>query len=288
MKFGVVLPSYGPQATRLALIDALQLSESLGFDSAWLTDHLALPQTDASQFGHIFEALSTMAFLSASSGRIKLGLSALVLPQRNPVEVAKILATIDNLSGGRTMLAVGIGWSQGEYDNLGYNFQNRARRMDEYVRILRTLWRGQSPVNFEGSFFQIKEMVISPGPVQAGGPPLWIAGNSTHALKRAIFLADGWHPNATSPEQLETMLNPIRPMIQNRPFTVSLRFRLQFSEKMDDEKLLSGNPSDIVEQLRTYKAAGMNYAIINFLADNPAQRGRNMELFVREVISQLI
>jgi alkanesulfonate monooxygenase SsuD/methylene tetrahydromethanopterin reductase-like flavin-dependent oxidoreductase (luciferase family) len=109
MKFGVILPNYGPQAGRLATLDTALAAESLGFDSAWLTDHLAVPESDGEAYTPIFEAVTTLAYLAASTGSIRLGISALVLPQRNPYEIGKQMASMDVLSGGRVMLAVGIG-----------------------------------------------------------------------------------------------------------------------------------------------------------------------------------
>jgi len=101
MKFGVVLPSYGAQSGRLATVDTALAAESLGFDSAWTTDHLALPQADAARYSPLLEAVTTLAYLAGLTQRVRLGISALVLPQRNPVEVARQIATLDVLSGGR-------------------------------------------------------------------------------------------------------------------------------------------------------------------------------------------
>jgi probable F420-dependent oxidoreductase len=283
MKFGIVLPSFGSAATRLSLVDTINAAEGYGVDSAWLTDHVALPSTETSDFTHIFEAVSSMAYLAGQTRTIKLGLSALVLPQRNPLEMAKTIATIDALSGGRTMVAVGIGWSEKEYQNLGFNFSDRAKRMSEAVRVLRTLWRGQTSASFTGKYYQFDHVAFSPTPIQPGGPPLWIAGDSIHALKRAIALADGWHPNASSPEQIGSLLDPFRKIIQNRPFTISIRFRLDFNTQIENPAILSVNPEKIIEQLNRYRIMGMNYAIISFAAASQAERERCMKKFIQEV-----
>src|SRR5512141_1498707 len=98
MKYGVILPNYGPQAGRLPTLDTAQTAESLGFDSAWLTDHVAMPEADAARYSPILEAVTTLGYLAASTRLVRLGISALVLPQRGPVEVAKEIATLDVLS----------------------------------------------------------------------------------------------------------------------------------------------------------------------------------------------
>jgi probable F420-dependent oxidoreductase len=290
MKFGLVLPNFGPQASRFALIDTAIAAENTGFDSIWLTDHLALPKTDSEMFGHIYESLTSMSFLAASTRNIKIGTSTLVLPQRNPIEVAKSIATIDNLSGGRIIVSVGIGWSKGEYQNLGYDFKNRGKRMNEAIKILRTCWRGQSIVSFKGDYFQFENMSFSPTPVQSGGPPLWVAGDSQKALKRAIGLADGWHPNAHSPQVLEDRLSTVKSIIQLRPFTIAVRLNILFSSQSENEgsSIVSGNHDDIISKLKEYQKAGMNYAILNFRVKSQSERERSMKLFMKEIAPAFI
>lgn len=286
MKFGVILPSFGPQAGRLAMIDTALAAESLGFDSVWTTDHIALPDVDSSRFGHIFESITTLGYLAGVTNSIRLGVSALVLPQRSPVEVAKQVATLDVLSGGRMMLAAGIGWSAGEYENLGYNFHDRGRRMDEALQVLRMLWRGGRVISYKGKYYHFEKLCFSPGPVQPGGPPLWAAGDSPRALRRAVLYADGWHPNMRTPDALARELKVARPLLRNRPFTVSMRAHLSFGSRVPNQPL-SGSPEQIVETLREYAAAGMNYAVLDFDAESQAARERAMQTFARQVMGQV-
>ncbi|HSM25655.1 MAG TPA: TIGR03619 family F420-dependent LLM class oxidoreductase [Anaerolineaceae bacterium] len=285
MKFGFVLPNYGRQATRYSIIDSALEAEKNGFDSIWLTDHLALPESDGQLFGHIFESITTMSYLAASTRTIKLGLSTLVLPQRNPVEIAKSLATIDNLSNGRLVVSVGIGWSEGEYKNLGYDFKNRGKRMDEAVKVLRTCWRGQGTIDFKGEYYNFGNMVFSPPPVQSGGPPLWIAGDSSKALSRAVSLGDGWHPNAHSAEHLTNSLKKVKSFIQLRPFTIAVRvgIDLEPDRQPSNQSMISGSPENIICQLHEYEKAGMNYAIVNLRADSQAKRESAIRQFMSEI-----
>lgn len=287
MKFGVVLPTYGKNATRLSILDTALAAEELGFDSIWVTDHVALPQADAERFGHIFEAITTLSYLAASTRQIRLGISALVLPQRNPLEVGKELATLDALSGGRVILAAGIGWSEGEYANLGYDFHNRGRRMDEALKVLRTLWRGGKVISFDGAYYRFEKVVLSPPPVQAGGPPIWVAGDSPIALKRAVYYADGWHPNTQPVEQIRSALEAVRPLLLNRPFTVCMRARLEFSGAHPSDQPFSGTPQQIASRLREYRQAGVDYLIFSCSAETQGGRERCLKTFQEQVIPQL-
>lgn len=286
MKFGVILPNFGKQASRLAMVDTALAAESLGFDSGWLTDHLALPEADSERFGYIFEALTTLAYLAACTSRLRLGVSALILPQRNAVEVAKEVATLDVLSGGRTMLAIGVGWSQGEFENLGYSFRRRGRRTDEAIKLLRTAWRSGQVVTFAGEYHRLEKAVILPAPLQPGGPPLWVGGGSPAALRRAALLADGWHPTRQTPEAVAEAFEKIHPLLGGRPFTIALRIGLHLAETPPPAAMLSGTSAQIIEQVRAYQAVGVSYLIVDFKAETQAGRERAMKRFAAEVMPE--
>lgn len=288
MKFGIVLPSYGAQSSRLATVDTALAAESLGFDSVWTTDHLALPQADAARFTPLLEAVTTLAFLSGLTNRVRLGVSALVLPQRNPLEVARQIATLDVLSGGRSMLACGVGWSRGEYEALGSDFSNRGKRMDEALKVLRTLWRGNRTASFQGKYYHFTDVDFAPAPIQPGGPPLWVAGDSPVSVRRAMLLGDGWHPNQSDAETLARLLQPVRPFLAaGRPFTVCMRLGLRFGDAPDPASPLSGSPAQVAEQLRLLREAGMNYALIHFKTQSQAERERAMRTLMTQVAPEL-
>lgn len=282
MKFGLVLPSYGDSAGRMAILDTAFAAERLGFDSVWATDHLALPEADASTFGNLFEAITTLSYLAGSTRQVKLGISALILPQRNPIEVARQLATLDALSGGRVMVAAGIGWSEGEYRALGADFRNRGKRMDEAVRVLRTLWRGGRVITFKGQYYPFEKIVFSPGPVQSGGPLLWIAGNSPAALQRAAFLADGWHPDSLTPEQIGERLEGVKRFLGGRPFTVCPRLRVAVNAAPETERTIAGSPAEVAARLEAYRKVGVEYVVLHFEGSAQSQRERAMTLLIRE------
>jgi probable F420-dependent oxidoreductase len=287
MNFGVILPNYGPGMGRLPVLDTAHLAESLGFDSVWTTDHLAVSEHESGPYSPLLEALTTLAFLAGSTGSVRLGISALVLPQRSPLEVAKEIATLDVLSGGRVMLAAGIGWSQSEYANLGYPFKNRGARMDEGLQVLRTAWRGSRVISYTGKHYHFDKTAFAPGPVQSGGPPLWVAGNSSRALRRAALLSDGWHPVNLPPSEIERMLRVVKPLLLGRPFTIAPRLTLAFETGLDPAPALNGSPAAIADQLKGYAQSGVEYAVIHFAGETQAARERAMRRFAAEILPAL-
>jgi probable F420-dependent oxidoreductase len=148
----------------------------------------------------------------------------LVLPQRHAILAAKQIATLDNLSGGRVILGVGVGWMQGEFDNLGADFHRRGRHTDEALRVLKTLWQEEHP-QFAGEFYRFRNVLFGPKPMQPGGPPIWVGGNSEPAFRRAVTLADGWHADDVPLDQLRTVSQQLqaRAQAQGRAVTISLR-----------------------------------------------------------------
>ncbi len=284
MKFGLILPNYGPIATRLTILDTALTAEKLGFASIWVTDHLALPAADGETYGHIFEAIVTLSYLAAATTRIRLGISTLVLPQRHPVEIAKQIASLDALSSGRVLFSAGIGWSQGEYANLNQDFSNRAARMEDALKVLRTLWRGGSTPSYRGKYYAFERLKFSPEPVQPGGPPLWIAGNSPAALRRALYFGDGWHPVRLLPDEIDQRLAKARPLLGRRPFTVALRQQVAFAPAPREDTYLSGNPAEIIEKLQAYAASGVNVVLLDFKGESKVALERAMQTFAAEVM----
>lgn len=288
MKFGLILPNYGPSASPEDLLGLAKAAEQLGFHSAWTTDHILLPKEDATRFGRLYEALITLAWLAASTTRLQLGVSSLVLPQRNPVIVAKQVAALDALSAGRAMLCVGVGWSAGEYRNLGADFKQRGKRMEEAIQVLRALWQAEDnhTVAFRGQYYQFDEGVFSPPPVQDGGPPLWMGGHASVVLERAARYADGWHATGGTVEQIDQGRRMIQAITQARAFTISARLRLSFDDT-DPRAPLQGTPDSIIEQLRSYQQAGLDYAVIDFRVHEPVGRIDAMRRFMEQVVPSL-
>jgi probable F420-dependent oxidoreductase len=146
----------------------------------------------------------TLGAIAAVTSTIGLGTEVLVLPQRQPALVAKQVSTLDVLTGGRVRLGVGVGWQESEYESLGVPFAERGRRIDEVIHLMRLYWSEPS-VTFRGRFYQTEAMAMDPKPVQPGGPPIWLGGDSDAALRRVGRLGDGWLAMADSDETAATL-----------------------------------------------------------------------------------
>jgi probable F420-dependent oxidoreductase len=181
------------------------VAESAGAESLWVADHVvqvrgyksAYPYTPGKKTRRMelerpwFEALTVMSWLAAATERVRIGSAVLVLPQRDPVLVAKAMASLDQLSAGRAVLGVGAGWLAEEFTALGWDFRTRGKRMNEAIEVLRACWSG-SP-EFEGEFFNVPPGVVSlPVPAQPDGVPILVGGMTEVAIERAARLGDGW------------------------------------------------------------------------------------------------
>ena len=213
---------------RLRPIFAHWLSNRKRGDSnpLWASDHIIIPPLETSVYPgsetgqfpdfwleQYFEPMAILNYVAGCTSRVKLGTSVLILPMRNPIEVAKEIAGADVLSQGRILFGVGVGWFKEEFDVLREPFRERGRRTDEYLRICKALWT-QQPATYEGDYYQFREAHFGPKPVQQPHPPILIAGHSPAALRRAAEIGDGWHPFAQTPASLEPLVRQFRTAVQ--------------------------------------------------------------------------
>ncbi len=225
MEYGIALPGAGPLATPEALMAVATLAELLGFTSVWVTDHIAIPEDSISAYPYredrkppwppnipYLDAFTALTWVGAVTRTVRLGTSVLVLPLRPPLIVAKTIATLDYLTGGRVLLGVGAGWLKEEFDLLGQPFENRGRRLKEAVRILKACWAGD-PVRFEGDYYQLPPFGMDPKPIQGPRLPVLGGGESDAALRRVAEVCDGWHPLNLSPEQIGERLSRLREFV---------------------------------------------------------------------------
>jgi probable F420-dependent oxidoreductase len=194
MKFGVCVPNYGVTASSEAISATAVEAEALGYDSVWTTDHVLMPRNSGTPYERIFDSLASLAYLAPQTKRVRLGISALIIPMRNPAVVAKQLASVDAFSGGRVILAIGAGWNQTEFAFVGSDFHGRGKRVNESIRLIRSLWRGDTSFKSRWLPQKFEDAVFDPKPISRE-LKIWIGGTSEAAMRRASDLGDAWHPN---------------------------------------------------------------------------------------------
>ncbi|TML15899.1 MAG: TIGR03619 family F420-dependent LLM class oxidoreductase [Actinobacteria bacterium] len=194
MHFGAILPNYGLDSNPDGIRRVAELAEELGFDSVWATEHIIVGPEGVDPYGRVYDPLVTLSWIAGWTQRIGLGTSIVLVPLHNPVHLAKEIATLQELSGGRFKLGVGMGWHKVEFDFMGVPFEGRGRRADEAIRLMRALWNGEP--DFEGELWSFHDATSEPHPSPI--PEIWVGGSSERALRRARELGDAWHPSRGS------------------------------------------------------------------------------------------
>jgi len=255
MRIGIHLPQIGRKAGPDAIRRAAIQAEELGFADAWSSEHIIIPKGAPYPPSALFyDSVLTLTWAAAFTKRIGLGTSVLVLPMRHPLPLAKELATLQNLSGGRLILGAGVGWLEAEFAALGVPFRERGRRMDEGIAMMRAVW-SEDPVSFRSRWVPavIEYMRMLPQPVKP--IPIWIGGSSDAALARALHL-DGWHGSRLSPEEAAPIVRRLREKRPDPEFAISLRTAW---EGKDDGQLKARRAA--------YGEAGVDHVLVE-----PAER----------------
>ena len=250
MQFGIHLPHAGERASPELIRRFAIQAETLGIADVWVSEHIILPRTQFPRKLPFYEPVLTLTWVAAVTQRVRLGTSVLVLPMRHPVPLAKELATLQNLSGGRLILGAGVGWLEAEFKALGAPFHERGRRMDEGIALMRAVWT-QDPVTFPTRHIPavIDDMTMTPLPVAP--IPLWIGGNSDAALRRTIKLADGWHGSRETPAQTAEIVRRLRAERPGGDFTISMRLN------WDGRDL-----GVLRERVAAYEAVGVQHILV--------------------------
>ena len=232
MQFGLTLENFDVNLSPVRLVETAKMAEEYGFHSLWTVDHI-MQQFGGklSLYDNISEVIVTLAFLSGHTENIKLGVSTLVLPLRNPILVAKQLATLDYLTNGRMTMTFGAGWNAEEFAILGMDFKKRGRRFNEGVEVVKALWRGQE--SFDGDFYKFENASFNPTGKELSKQPIIIAGNSEFAVKRAVKHGNGWHPAGITGKEISTRIDPYRDEIGNREFHLSVHMLLTKKDDLD-------------------------------------------------------
>ena len=194
MHFGVILPNYGKDSSPDAIRRVAEAAEELGFDSVWATEHIIVGPEGVDPYGRVYDPLVTLGWVAGWTERIGLGTSIVLVPLHHPIHLAKEVATLQELSGARFTLGVGMGWHRDEFGFMGVDFKGRGRRADEAIRLMRALWDGER--DFEGRYWSFHDATSEPHP--SPPPEIWVGGSSERAVRRARELGDAWHPSRGS------------------------------------------------------------------------------------------
>lgn len=221
MDFGIIFANTGPFTHGPTAAEFARAAEEAGFESLWTVEHVVVPSGYESTYPYdrsgkmpggedvdIPDPLVWLTWVAAATSTIRLATGILILPQRNPVVLAKELATLDHLSGGRVELGVGVGWLEEEFDAIGVPFAERGRRTDDHVAAMRALW-SQDRATFHGEFTRFDDCISRPRPAQ-GSIPVHVGGHTDIAARRAGRLGDGFFPGKGSPEDLARSMEIVR------------------------------------------------------------------------------
>jgi probable F420-dependent oxidoreductase len=309
VRFGFYLPTRGAAATRDAILSLARAGERFGFHSAMIADHIVFPVESRSPYpytldgrhpstGDALETFSILGVVAGATERLRLVTSVLVLPYRNPVLTAKMVASLDVLSGGRVTLGVGTGWLAEEFHALGSPpFARRGAVTDEWITIFKRLWT-RSPDSFEGEFCRYADIRCEPFPLQKPHPPIWVGGHSRPALRRTARHGDGWHPvgaiaaSPLPPSEMRAHLDTLRRLMdaEGRDFaalTISYKAPLYDSSVPDRDggrRSFSGSAEEIASDIHSFAEIGMHELIFDFRGQSIAESIERLERFAVEVM----
>lgn len=314
MDFGVATSARGSVGNRGGYTAVVERAEKLGFGFISVNDHVIVPRDIASRYpysesgewagravGECLDQLSTLAFLAGRSERLRLLTSVMVVPQRHPVLTAKMLATIDVLSGGRLIVGCGVGWLQKEFEALGAPpYAERGRATDEFLDAFRLLWTEDAP-KLSGRHVSFDDIIFEPKPVSKPHPPIWIGGESPQALKRTVRVGDGWYPASNNPqhrldtpERLAAGVSELRRVAETAgrdPGSIDVGYLVLWPVDWAEQKgadggrrLLTGRSQDIAADIAALERAGVRHLCLTFQTSSLPETLDRMQRFADEVM----
>lgn len=287
MRFGVHLVASGKMIEGEKIARVARRAEELGYDSLWVSDHIVFPTVLRSAYPYspdgklpldptnpLLEPFTVLAYAAAVTKTVKLGTSVVIVPYRDPIVTAKVISSLDVLSGGRFIFGVGVGWLDEEFRALRLNMKDRAAQTKEALLVMKACWTQEDP-EFHGKFFDFSGIKFSPKPRQNPHPPIWFGGNSMPALKRAVEQGDGWHSVWMTPEEVADTANTLRGLCAKAgkdfskfPLTINVNHKVPLT----------------VENVKKYEAAGISMMFIpRYFNSDVEDMIKNMEDFAREV-----
>lgn len=250
MDIYAALPNGGAEVSLENVLEMGDAAEELGFKGVMPLDHLLVPNDLGHRYANVIEPLVLLGYIAGRTRSLKLGVSVIVVPMRNPFVVAKQAATLDLVSGGRLIMGVGVGWAEGEFRNVGAEFHTRGARTDEAVKLFRHLWSGsQEP--FKGRFYGYEDGLFGPLPPQGDRLPILVGGNSDAALRRAARLGDVWQSTAIGVDEFAIRAEKLRAMAGDREVEMGAR------------TLLQGTPDEQLAEIGRWREAGAQHLLLN-------------------------
>jgi len=298
-------------ARRGPLIEIAQAGEDQRYDSVVVGDHIMAPQVMRSAYpysvgsevpwdesGEHLEQLTELTFLAAVTNRIRLVSSVMIVPYRNPLLAAKILATLDVLSEGRLIVGVGVGWLEEEFEALDTPpFADRGAVTDEYLEAFKELWTSDDPT-YDGQYVKLSNLEFTPKPVQKPHPPIWVGGQSKPAIRRAVEHGNAWHPVGATPatplepEKLVSDIAYLRghaERIGRDPSEVGIAMKAPLYDaersSVGGRRRFSGEPQQIAQDIRTYAELGVTDLIFDVRSSDLSRILERLAWLSEEVIA---
>ncbi len=291
MKLGVVLPIW--QLTAAEAESLAVETETAGLDGVFVPDHiLAKPATTQHYGAHWPDPFALLAYLAGRTRRIQLGASVIVLPYRNALVTAKAAATVDQVSGGRFIFGVGVGWDEAEFKDLGLPFRERGRVSDDYIRAIKAAWASDVP-DYAGRYLTFGGATFSPRPAQRPHPPIWVGGApgalSDAPLRRCAELGDAWHPLGLALDDLDKGLGMIRQMASRagRRTVPGIAPRnlldLTAAPRGAGRAAFQGSPDEVTADIQRVKALGAEWMTFDLPRDGVPAMSRAIQRLGREL-----
>ena len=308
MKYGVFLPVSGRAASRKTLMQAAQQAESLGYDSVWAADRLVMPWKIDTAYPYskestfivppdrpFFDTLTCLAFLAGCTETIQLGMSVMVLPYRHPLHWAKIATTIDQLSTGRLIMGVGVGWMEEEFAAMNAPFKERGAVSDEQLTLLKQLWT-EEHITFRGKYYNVNDIAFNPKPYRKPRVPIWVGGEGKYAQRRAGRYGDAWFPYFVriTPAELAARFEYVRKIARESgrspdelTLTCCLPIELTPDDAQQEENYLKGSVEQVTDRLQMFQKVGVTHIGLQFMVPHYPERQEQIERFAKEALPAL-
>ena len=276
MKFGINLLNFGPGTGPESLVRWAQFIEGLGFHVLMTSDHVTVtPDVQAMYPAPFYDPFTILSWLAGKTRTMELGTTVTILPYRHPLQTARIVANIDQISGGRFIFGVGVGWARKEFEALGVPFNRRGAIANEYLEVIRKCWTGDV-VSHTGEFVSFEDVHTAPRPARRPHPPIWVGGSSDAALVRAVRYGNAWHPLRTRVSWLRDEALPrLRSIAQEEGVAVPdlcprLSLRLTEEPLPDDERTAGeGTLDQIRGDLEGLRSLDAKYVLFDTYAGDP-------------------